>query len=163
MSASEIVSPHNSPAALIPQRGNLGSHRWSSSNKESWDILQRNELGSKLANEPEHFEEKSAALAFQTRSTSCRADVLAGEAGHNGIDFHRAKRATKARRRDLLDIRANRGNVNLSSQLPAEKNPLSVGLSLTVGDGSAFEAVKLQGFFEGSPELVCSCKKIQDI
>jgi hypothetical protein len=74
------------PLRIIPERGQVSENTVKPSTKQSCDVLQQYELGSKVANEAAYFGPQTRSGAVKSSAFSGEADVLAGEPAADDID-----------------------------------------------------------------------------
>ena len=74
------------PLRIIPERGQRPEYVAQPSIKQLWAVLQDDEAGSYLANEPGELKPKPAPLPCETEAASGSAKILAGEAAADDID-----------------------------------------------------------------------------
>jgi len=77
----------NVPLRVIPERGQRPENFTHTSSKQRCDVLHDNVSGSKLANDPSELVPKTGPCAGEPGPFSGVADVLAGEAAADEIDF----------------------------------------------------------------------------
>jgi hypothetical protein len=87
MPGAEVGSAYAVPETIIPDLGQVTKDSSKSSSKDSWDVFQHNDCGSKLANKSDDLRPETASSAFDTSAFSSIAKVLAWESGADGVDW----------------------------------------------------------------------------
>jgi hypothetical protein len=87
MPGAEVGSAYAVPESIIPDLGQVAKDGSESSSKDSWDVFQHDDRGSKLANKSEDLRPETASSAFDTSAFSSVAKVLAWESGADGVDW----------------------------------------------------------------------------
>src|SRR5690606_9824206 len=75
------------PFRIIPARGQISEYNVQPSRKQRCDVLHDDVAWSKLANDPGKLSPQAGTFAFNSGSLSCIANVLAGEASADEIDW----------------------------------------------------------------------------
>jgi hypothetical protein len=76
---ANIGSSQHSPAAVIPERGQITEDNAEPPSKQSWTVFHEREARSNFANDARHVGPQAAALSGDTCAFSGNADVLTGE------------------------------------------------------------------------------------
>jgi hypothetical protein len=84
---ADVGSAYAVPETIIPDLGQVAKDGSESSSKDSWDVFQHNNCGSKLANKSDDLRPETASSAFDTSAFSSIAKVLARESGADGVDW----------------------------------------------------------------------------
>jgi hypothetical protein len=87
MPGAEVGSAYAVPESIIPDLGQVSKDGSKSSSKDSWDVFQHDDCGSKLANKSDDLRPETASSAFNTSALSSIAKVLAWEAGADGVNW----------------------------------------------------------------------------
>jgi hypothetical protein len=80
-----VVSAQNSPARIIPQRGQVSEYCSQPPNSERWAVLHEDVAASHLADDSPHVAPESGALTIEPVSVASDGDVLAREAARHDI------------------------------------------------------------------------------
>jgi hypothetical protein len=83
---ANVGSSQHSPAAVIPERGQITEHSSKSPSKEGWAVLHVDVSRSNLANDPRHVSPHAAAGTVNAGSLACDADVLARKAARYDVN-----------------------------------------------------------------------------
>jgi hypothetical protein len=87
MPGAEVGSAYAIPESIIPDLGQVSKDGSESSSKDSWDVFQHDDCGSKLANKSDDLRPETASSAFDTSAFSSVAKVLTWESGADGVDW----------------------------------------------------------------------------
>jgi hypothetical protein len=87
MFRADVGSAYAVPETIIPDLGQVAKDGSKSSSKDSWDVFQHDDCGSKLANKSDDLRPETASRAFDTSAFSSVAKVLAWESGADCIDW----------------------------------------------------------------------------
>jgi hypothetical protein len=127
---SNGVRSKHSPLRIVPDRGQVAENSSESPTSESWGVFHEHESRSNLANDPEHFGPKSAALSVKPGSASRDANVLARESARNDVNNSSPGVADKT-----SNVRPNRENGQRAVVLPLRKNGCAVGIKFNGAHG----------------------------
>jgi hypothetical protein len=87
MRGAKVGSAYAVPETIIPDLGQVAKDGSESSSKDSWDVFQHDDCGSKLANKSDDLRPETASSAFDTSAFSSIAKVLAWESGADCINW----------------------------------------------------------------------------
>lgn len=126
MPSTDAGSGYNFPTCIIPESGQGPENSAESPVKERWDVLQDDEAGCQLANEPGKLEEEPGALSVKPFGVRPRrfAEILAREAADQDV----ARREVPGTNVPDVVIARNTGP-------PVAEDGGGVGVALDLKDG----------------------------
>lgn len=77
---------YDSPARIIPQRGQVSENGSEPPSSESWRVLHEDVVGFHFANDSDKFLPQSAAWVFESESLPSDADALTGKSARNHVN-----------------------------------------------------------------------------
>src|SRR5690606_24673782 len=83
---TSVGSRYNSPATVVPQRGQVSENSSEPPRSECWAVFHERVSGSYFANDPRHFGPQAGSFAVEPVAPSCDTDVLAREPSRNHVN-----------------------------------------------------------------------------
>jgi hypothetical protein len=131
MRGSDSMSGKSSPPTVIPEAGKFPDNPFQTTSPDRGHVFEKYERGLDFLGQPHDFKEKPRALAVQTAASSCKRDVLAGEATVDDVDPSAPSAAA-----ECLDVIPDGCPGQLSIGHAREKDGLWVTLDFAVQGGT---------------------------
>ena len=148
MGSAAISSGYNSPSTVIPHRGQVSEDCAKSSPNKCRAIFHERETGSYFANDAHKLFPESAPLAFDSRTFSGNADVLARESATNDIHESIPRASVKC-----SHVIPDGERFDVPFVLPPHENFTTVRFDFDGADGAPAKE------FSSKDAPACSCKE----
>ena len=139
MRSAGVVSSHNSPLCIVPQRGKVAKYSVKPPRSEHWAVLHEREPWLYLANDPGHFGPQSRSLSVKSVAFSGNADVLTWETSANNVNVSAPWLPIEG-----SHIIPHGEGWEHSVPLPCKKDASRVGSKLNSADGAPSKQVSSQ-------------------
>lgn len=152
MPCSGMHSTHHDRLAGVAQRLQVSEYPVSAASSESRAVLNNDETGSDVGNDPAVFDPESRPRSFEPRTFAGEADILAGESSANNLNASCVPVIPEALARKLSDV-----SVTGDTRPVFCEHTLAIWVNFAERDGSHSRS------FEPEGEAADAAEQIEDI